>query len=1181
MKRFFAFITQGWLLSLLGVILLSLIIWYIGPLIAVAEIKPLTSETIRLILIFVVFIVWGLNNLRVKNASQKADKKIAENLIKEPEDKNNKLVSRIKTPDEKILTEKLHSAVEILQGSRFGKKGKLYDLPWYMIIGAPGTGKTTALKNSGLHFPLSSKIGDEPIEGVGGTRYCDWWFTDQAILIDTAGRYTTQDNPKKIENHAWFGFLGRLKKARPKRPLNGIIVTISIQDMLQKTATQKSIQSTAIKQRIQELNSHLGMTLPVYVIFTKLDMVAGFNSFFSNLENDEREQAWGMTFPKTKTDKADTLIDKFSEEYTTLIERLNNRVLMRLNTEKNPQKRTLVYEFPRQMFALQKSLNEFLANIFTPNQFESPFLWRGVYFLSSTQTNMASQWVTGILPTEQCAPPIDIVSGEPKTYFVNHLLKNIIFGEADLASVNAKVKSRFRWIYTFTLAATTIGFAGMLYAWNNSKSLNNTYIESIDSQIDHYKEVSNGGLENKHSWHSLANSLDVIKNFPSGYSEGTEDHSLKQGFGLYQGEKLGSQTRITYLKALEAFFMKDLSSMLTHQIEQSQNDEQLYESLKFYLMLYYPEKIEIENFTDWVNILWDRLAINVGTPELKEHLNEHLKNALKSQVPPYPMNQIAVEKAREVLVRTPLDLRVYRRLKNDYLDEHTGQFSLTGVLGKKADIIFYRRTGSPLSEGIPELFTYNGFHAGFNVENIKFSQQLSDEEWIYGDSITEGLDEDRIKKISESVNDYYFAEYTSRWTQYLDDLLIKSFSTLNRGQTVARLLASSEQPLIKLLESIRKNTALSEAPKVNKALLSAADELTEEFAQNKKNRLERLVPKSAGDSALQLPGIEVTENFEAFNNYVNTSEGMPLGQLQIAFKALNEHFQTLAYSGNVKQAAFNASRDSQQGNDPVIEVRRAVSEAPIIIQRWFGSIAKDTTNVTAAATQSHMNNVWRTDVVSFYEKALKDRYPLDPSSPRDVKLADFTEYFGPGGILDNYFIYYIEPFVDRSQKQWRWKKNIGLNNQSLILFEKAQRIQKAFFGSSGDKPEVKFTLRPKVLDRAASIFMLETNGTSVQYGHGPISTSNVTWPDGGNDLSKIVFNLVSKGTPVSARKEGEWSWFRLLEEHAKIQERSNSDTLLVNFEISGLNAIYELKPSSTHNPFSHNDLRGFTLPNRL
>ncbi|HAG97103.1 MAG TPA: hypothetical protein DCL78_23445, partial [Gammaproteobacteria bacterium] len=88
--------------------------------------------------------------------------------------------------------------------------------------GPPGTGKTTALVNSGLDFPLESQFGRGAIQGVGGTRHCDWWFTDQAVMIDTAGRYTTQDSHASADAAAWKGFLGLLKKYRRRRPINGV-----------------------------------------------------------------------------------------------------------------------------------------------------------------------------------------------------------------------------------------------------------------------------------------------------------------------------------------------------------------------------------------------------------------------------------------------------------------------------------------------------------------------------------------------------------------------------------------------------------------------------------------------------------------------------------------------------------------------------------------------------------------------------------------------------------------------------------------------------------------------------------------------------------------------------------------------------------------------------------------------
>jgi len=1182
-KRFFAFITQPWLLALIGIILLSLIIWYIGPLFAIADYKPLASETIRLVSILVIFIAWGLNNLRQKNNKNAADKDIADQLLNDAKKDENKDASNTaKTPDEEILSKRLSDAISMLQNAQFGKKGKLYNLPWYMIIGAPGSGKTTALKQSGLHFPLRSKLGDEPVQGAGGTRYCDWWFTDEAILIDTAGRYTTQDDPKKVETQAWLGFLSMLKKVRSKRPLNGIILTISLQDILQKTATQKTIQTTAIKQRIQELNNHLGMELPVYVIFTKTDMVAGFNSFFADLEKEDQEQVWGTTFPDTRAEKNDNLLEKFNSEFSALMERINNRVLNRLHHEHTQQRRTLVYEFPRQMHALKQPLHDFLNNIFIPNQFEKPFLFRGVYFISSTQTNMASQWVTGILPTDQCSPPIDTVTKEPKTFFVNHLLKKVIFSEANMATINAKAKNRYRWIYRGALALATVAFTSMLIAWDNSKKLNTDYIDQLDVQIQRYKDVTNGGLQNPHDWLILASGLNELKTLPTGYDEGSEDSLLQQRLGLYQGKKLGSQAHTTYLSALEAFFMKDLAELMIVQVEQAkQNDEQLYEALKFYLMLYYPDKMDREGFTLWVNILWNRLLPGEHNDTLREHLNVHLKTALDEQVSPPAIDQLRVDEARTILISTPLDQRLYRRLKNDYMDQHDEQYSISQVLGKKADIIFYRRSGESLDNGIPTLFTYKGFHTGFNVQNKQLAQRLSDEQWIYGDSLEESLSEEEVDKISQRVNEYYFKEYTTRWEQLISDLAIKSFSTVNRGQAVLRLLASSDQPLIKVLSSIRKHTALSEAPAISESTKAIAGTLAEDYASNEKNRLERLIPKDSSAASIKLPGHPVSDNFDELNTYINQGDGLPLPQLQQSLNALNDYFQTLAYAGNLKQAAFQASIDSEEGTNSVTAVRRTIAEAPPQIQRWFKSIARDTNKVTASATQGHMNNIWQTDVMSFFNKALKDRYPINAASPRDIKLDDFTAFFGPGGIMDNYFGEYIEPFVDSSKQRWKWKKNIGLSNRSLRLFERAQRIKKAYFNGSKAGPQVKFILKPHALDQVVSGFLLETAGSTISYQHGPVTSTPVVWPNGSNDLSKMVFTLASKGTPVSVRTEGQWSWFRLLDKHAQQTSKNNSDTLLMTFKVSGIEAQYELKPQSAYNPYSNRDIKNFTLPKRL
>ena len=170
-------------------------------------------------------------------------------------------------------------------------------MPWYIIIGPPGSGKTTALVNSSLDFPLAEQFGKGALQGVGGTRNCDWWFTNDAVLIDTAGRYTTQDSHKVVDSSAWESFLKLLKKHRRRRPINGAIVSISIQDLLLQTEEERVQHAKIIRTRIDELMQKLEIRFPVYLIFTKTDLVSGFTEYFEDLSKEDREQVWGISLP--------------------------------------------------------------------------------------------------------------------------------------------------------------------------------------------------------------------------------------------------------------------------------------------------------------------------------------------------------------------------------------------------------------------------------------------------------------------------------------------------------------------------------------------------------------------------------------------------------------------------------------------------------------------------------------------------------------------------------------------------------------------------------------------------------------------------------------------------------------------------------------------------------------------
>src|SRR3974377_914064 len=190
-----------------GISSLASLVYLAGPLIAIGGYRPLESYVGREIAILLLFSAAASFGGFKFHRRQKNAKALAEG-VSETEKKER---------DEVVLKDKMKDALATLKAASGGRKDYLYDLPWYLLIGPPGSGKTTALINSGLKFPLLRGATPEAIAGVGGTRYCDWWFTEEAVLIDTAGRYTTQDSDAQSDKQSWFSFLDLLKKNRPRQ----------------------------------------------------------------------------------------------------------------------------------------------------------------------------------------------------------------------------------------------------------------------------------------------------------------------------------------------------------------------------------------------------------------------------------------------------------------------------------------------------------------------------------------------------------------------------------------------------------------------------------------------------------------------------------------------------------------------------------------------------------------------------------------------------------------------------------------------------------------------------------------------------------------------------------------------------------------------------------------------------
>ncbi len=278
----------------------------------------------------------------------------------------------------KDLQGKWKESVEKLRHSHLRKYGNpLYVLPWYLVIGESGSGKTTAIGSARLSSTFSEV---NRTSGISGTRNCDWWFFEQAIILDTAGRWTIPIDEGR-DKEEWNKFLNLLSKYRKKEPLNGICVTIAADKLLDASSETLEEDGRNIRSRIDELMRALGFKFPIYILVTKCDLMQGMNEFCDYLPEKGLDQPMGLINHDLSTD-----VEDFQKRTIESIdERLRSIRLLLLHQQETDGAGPGILLFPEEFRNLQKGLGAFLKGAFKKNPYEEASILRGLYFSSGRQ----------------------------------------------------------------------------------------------------------------------------------------------------------------------------------------------------------------------------------------------------------------------------------------------------------------------------------------------------------------------------------------------------------------------------------------------------------------------------------------------------------------------------------------------------------------------------------------------------------------------------------------------------------------------------------------------------------------------------------------------------------------------------------------------------------------------------
>ena len=1173
MNRLKSLLKQRWLISLLGVLALAALIWFAGPYIAIAGREPLASSVVRLLVILLLVVLWGLNYLRKQLQAARASNQIIDDLADSAASESAAAPLRTDESAEEValLKNRFDEALDVLKASRKkGGAGSLYDLPWYIIIGPPGAGKTTALLNSGLKFPLADRFGSAELKGVGGTRNCDWLFTDQAVLLDTAGRYVTQDSHAEVDSAAWEGFLNLLKKHRRRRPVNGVLVAINLADLMQQDVHERDMHVRAIKQRIQELYKHFGIRLPVYVLLTKCDLVAGFTEFFDDLGREERAQVWGFTVPMAKDDDSTDIAGRFNDEFDQLLARLDVRLLPRLSQERDIKRRNLIYGFPRQMSSLKGALGQFLTAVFQPNRYEETIMLRGVYLTSGTQEGTPIDRLLGAVARtfgldQQVLPAY---GGRGRSYFITRLLNDVVFPEAGLAGQNMRLESRRAWLQRGSYAGVLVITALAALGWFTSYTANNTHVKEVAGSLAEYQQIADAPTGITATVTDILPRLDALRAASEVAGQHEQDVPMHMRLWLYQGDALGDAATDTYIREMNNAFVPFIARRLEEQLQHSDKDSEFqYEALKTYLMLGNPERMEPQQVSLWMALDWQNQYPR--EPDKQSRLQLHLDSLLQGTIRPATLDERLVKKARNNLARVSIAELVYGRLKREAMAEDNITFRVTDAVGPAAEMVFVRASGVPLEEGIPGLFTYQGFYKSYQEESRRLVEQIQKEDWVLGDE-HDKVNTAELQRLEQDIRRLYVADYIRNWQDLLSDLKIVPFRDIRHGTEVLEVLSGPASPLIGLLEAVDHNTSLNRLPAGAQGVAEQAGKIAKE-----KSRIARLLDRTLDvDNTAALPGTPVEQRFQPLNSLVQAKDNRspPVDKLIGLLSELYGQLTAVA-DGYGMSAPGMAGGGGMQGT--LQRLHSVGARQPEPVKSWMRQVADNTKMVSVGSAREQLNAMWTSTLRPACEKALNNRYPFVKDGNLEVTLDDFGRFFGPGGELDKFYQEHLEPLVDTSRSTWRWRSNED-DSAALQQMQGAAAIREAFFQDGGGNPVVHFSLKPVYLDAQVTQFLLNLEGQQFVYRHGPAKFTEARWPGtSGNSQVRIVFEG-KDGVQSSRTEEGPWAWFRILEETEK--QIASPDQFIATFAVDGREAKYQVRASSVVNPFVMQDLQTFQCP---
>ncbi len=1051
------------------------------------------------------------------------------------------------------LKQRMQEAVKTIKTSKLGQLSgseALYELPWYITIGNPAAGKSTAIVNSGLKFPYDDG-GNAIIKGIGGTRNCDWFFTTEGILLDTAGRYSVHEEDRE----EWLGFLGLLKKHRPRAPINGIIVTVSIGELMGNSPTFAVNLAKSLRQRVQELTEKLEVFAPVYVLFTKVDLIPGFHDFFLDLDWNERDRVWGATIPYDKSN-GNELIALFDRHFDELYEGLRAMSVAQLSRVQGENSLPGLLTFPSEFAAIKPALQAFLATLFEDNPFQFKPVFRGFYITSAIQSAdikplSNDRIMRKFSLTGGGAPPVRAALNHG--YFLKELFSKVVFPDRNLVRQHtSKAKLQLRQFAVLgALCLLGLAIGGWSWSYLNNRSL----LENVAQDVAKAVRVQEGRIDLQ----SRLEALEILQDRLAQLERFNEDHPISIGLGLYQGEQMADHLRREYLAGvsnvmlvpvrenLEAFLhevnahgdnLKPQAEAVGNQAvrpsgpkpykDATPSDvEDGYNALKTYLMLSSREHIDVGHLSDQITRFWRGwLEANRGTMSREQMIRSagrilsfHLEHANDPAWPTIENNLALVDevrdKLRQVVRGMPAAERVYAEIKAR-ASTRFAPVTVANLVGPENATLV---AGSHVVSGA---FTVEAWREYVQpaIKDAATSEQKN-ADWVLQTSTKDDLTlEGSPEQIQKSLIAMYKRDYAEEWKQFVQGITVASFETFPAAVAAMNRLGDAQtSPVGTLIKVIFDQTAWDNPAMANLGLEKAQKGFIEWFKrsvlQMSPSRVQ--VDLSVSAKTAEVPMGPIGKEFAGVGRLVMPRDKSdPL--LDTYLKQLSKirtRLNQLKNQGDAGTGALKLMRETiDGGSSELSETLRFVDEQmltgmpdnqravlrPLLLRPLLQSYA-----AIIKPASEELNKTWEAQVYEPFNRKLAIKYPFAAGSNIEASPAEIAQVFGPEGAIAKYVESAMGSLVVRrgntvTPRTWG---DLGLVLQPEFMTDFARWVSPLEGGAASDsgagaggasQAQTVFMVRPQPSPGTTG-YVIEIDGQKLNYRNGVAQWANFVWPN--------------------------------------------------------------------------------------